>query len=59
MVEAITDSRALKDRCLNHAGLTCGKIVKNNYGLEGYDYGLCHTGVWRELGIPKTNLSRK
>lgn len=52
-VGAITEKGHDKTKCWNHAGVTCAKYVKENYGFEGYGCGLCQTGVPCESGIPK------
>jgi epoxyqueuosine reductase len=58
-VGAITEEGHDKIKCWNHAGGTCGKFVKENYGFDGYGCGLCQTGVPCESGIPRKILNRK
>ncbi len=58
-VGAITEQGHDKIKCWNHAGGTCGKFVKENYGFDGYGCGLCQTGVPCESGIPKKILSKR
>ncbi len=53
---AITAEGHNKDKCWIHAGVTCAKFVKENYGFEGYGCGLCQTSVPCESGIPKKIL---
>ena len=55
-VEAITEKGHDKVKCWDHAGGTCAKFVKENYGFDGYGCGLCQTGVPCESGIPKKIL---
>jgi len=55
-VGAITEKGHDKEKCWNHAGVTCAEFVKENYGFEGYGCGLCQTGVPCESGIPKKIL---
>jgi epoxyqueuosine reductase len=55
-VGAITDEGHNKDKCWNHARVTCAKYVKENYGFDGYGCGLCQTRVPCESGIPKKIL---
>jgi epoxyqueuosine reductase len=58
-VEAITEEGHDKIKCWTHAGVTCAKFVKENYGFDGYGCGLCQTGVPCESGIPKKILSKR
>jgi epoxyqueuosine reductase len=51
-VGAITDKGHDKQKCWNHAGVTCAEFVKKNYGFDGYGCGLCQSGVPCESGIP-------
>lgn len=55
-VGAITEEGHDKQKCWNHAGVTCAEFVKANYGFNGYGCGLCQTGVPCESGIPKQIL---
>ncbi len=55
-VEAVTKEGHNKVKCWDHAGGTCGRFVKENYGFDGYGCGLCQTGVPCESGIPKKIL---
>jgi epoxyqueuosine reductase len=55
-VDAITDKGHDKVKCWDHAGGTCARFVKENYGFDGYGCGLCQTGVPCESGIPKKIL---
>ncbi|MDR3553240.1 MAG: hypothetical protein P4L55_00660 [Syntrophobacteraceae bacterium] len=55
-VDAITENGHDKVKCWDHAGGTCAKFVKENYGFDGYGCGLCQTGVPCESGIPKKIL---
>ncbi len=55
-VGAITENGHDKEKCWNHAGVTCAEFVKQNYGFDGYGCGLCQTGVPCESGIPKKIL---
>lgn len=58
-VNAISDKGHDKIKCLNHAGGTCAKYIKENFGFEGYGCGLCQTAVPCESGIPKDILKKK
>ena len=58
-VGAVTEKGHDKMKCLEHAGGTCGRFVKENYGFDGYGCGLCQTGVPCESGIPKKILKAK
>ncbi len=55
-VEAITEQGHDKVKCWDHAGGTCARFVKENYGFDGYGCGLCQVGVPCESGIPKKIL---
>jgi len=55
-VEAITENGQDKEKCWNHAGVTCGEFVKENFGFDGYGCGLCQTRVPCESGIPRKIL---
>jgi epoxyqueuosine reductase len=55
-VGAITEEGHNKEKCWNHAGVTCAEFAKANYGFNGYGCGLCQTGVPCESGIPKKIL---
>jgi len=51
-VGAITEQGHDKAKCWDHAGGTCAKYAKENYGFDGYGCGLCQTGVPCEHRIP-------
>jgi epoxyqueuosine reductase len=55
-VGAITEEGHNKEKCWNHAHVTCGEFIKENYGFNGYGCGLCQTAVPCESGIPKKIL---
>ncbi len=55
-VGAITEEGHDKNKCWDHAGVTCAEFVKEQYGFDGYGCGLCQTGVPCESGIPKKIL---
>jgi epoxyqueuosine reductase len=55
-VGAIAEKGHDKEKCWNHAGVTCAEFVKKNYGFDGYGCGLCQTRVPCESGIPKKIL---
>lgn len=57
-VGAITERGHDKDKCWNHAGVTCARYVKEMYGFAGYGCGLCQTGVPCESGIPEKIRNR-
>ncbi|MDR3567733.1 MAG: hypothetical protein P4L43_06865 [Syntrophobacteraceae bacterium] len=51
-VDAITESGHDKAKCWDHAGGTCARFVKEQFGFDGYGCGLCQTAVPCESGIP-------
>lgn len=55
-VEAITEQGHDKRKCWDHAGGTCARFVKEQFGFDGYGCGLCQTAVPCESGIPKKIL---
>jgi len=55
-VDAITEEGHDKERCWDHAGITCGAFVKKSFGFDGYGCGLCQTKVPCESGIPRKIL---
>jgi epoxyqueuosine reductase len=55
-VGAITEEGHNKEKCWNHAHVTCGQFIQENFGFSGYGCGLCQTRVPCESGIPKEIL---
>ena len=49
---AISEEGHDKKRCWDHAGVTCAKYAKQQFGFDGYGCGLCQTAVPCESGIP-------
>ena len=56
-VQAINEEGHDKKKCWDHAGVTCARFVKEQFGFDGYGCGLCQTGVPCESGIPKKILA--
>ena len=57
-VGAITEEGHDKEKCWNHAGVTCAEFVKENYGFDGYGCGLCQTACRANRGFQKRSLNR-
>jgi epoxyqueuosine reductase len=55
-VGALSEEGHDKRKCWDHAGVTCARFVKDQFGFDGYGCGLCQTGVPCESGIPKKIL---
>ncbi|OPY87058.1 MAG: hypothetical protein A4E71_01242 [Smithella sp. PtaU1.Bin162] len=55
-VGAVTEKGHDKLKCWDHAGGTCARYVKENFGFDGYGCGLCQTGVPCASGIPRKIL---
>ncbi len=51
-VGAISEQGHDKAKCWAHAGGTCARYAKENYGFDGYGCGLCQTRVPCESQIP-------
>lgn len=57
-VDAFNETGHDKLKCWDHAGGTCARYVKENFGFDGYGCGLCQTAVPCESGIPKKILKQ-